>query len=142
MSDAKKVRNKWLTIRMTEAEYEELERLKRKTTHQMLSGYCRDVLFRRPVYVRFRSKSLDEFLDEIIALRKDFKAVAVNFNQVVHKLHTLQEIPEFRIWLLINEKHKDLLFAQIKAIQDRVNEVYAKWYNSQKEDGLQAEKGI
>lgn len=140
MSDARKIRNKWLTIRMTEAEYEELERLKRKTTHQMLSGYCRDVLLRKPVYVRFRNKSLDEFLDEIIALRKDFKAVAVNFNQVVHKLHTLQEIPEFRIWLLINEKHKDLLFAQIKAIQDRVNEVYAKWFNSQKADGLEAEK--
>ena len=32
MSEAKKIRNKWLTIRMTEAEYEELRRLSKKTT--------------------------------------------------------------------------------------------------------------
>ena len=141
MSEAKKIRTKWLTIRMTEAEYEELERLRRKTTYHKLSGYCRSVLLRKPVYVRFRSDSLDAFLAEIIALRKEFKAVAVNFNQVVHKLHTLQEIPEFKVWLLVNEKHKDLLFSQIKVIQDRINEAYAKWNSSQQADGLQADKG-
>lgn len=141
MSEAKKSRTKWLTVRMTEEEYAELERLRRKTTNQQLSQYCRSVLLKKPVYVRFRSESLDDFLAEIVALRKEFKAVAVNFNQVVHKLHTLQEIPEFKVWLLVNEKHKDLLFPQIKAIQDRINEAYAKWNGSQHADGLQAEKG-
>jgi hypothetical protein len=70
---------------------------------------------------------LDAFLAEIVGLRREFKAVAFNFNQVVHKLHTLQKIPEFTAWVLVNEKHKDLLFSKIKAIQDRINEAYDLW---------------
>jgi MobC-like protein len=127
MSEAKKIRNKWLTIRMTEAEYEELRRLCKKTTCRQLSQYGRNVLLNKPVYVRFRNESLDAFLAEIIDLRREFKAVGFNFNQVVHKLHTLQEIPEFRAWVLVNEKHKDLFFSKMKAIQDRINEAYELW---------------
>jgi hypothetical protein len=63
----------------------------------------------------------------MVALRREFKAVGFNFNQVVHKLHTLHEIPEFRPWLLINEKHKEQLFSKINAIQDRISESYKLW---------------
>jgi len=132
MSEGKKIRNKWLTIRMTEMEYEELARLCKKTTCRRLSEYGRAVLLNKPVYVRFRNESLDAFLAEIVGLRREFKAVGFNFNQVVHKLHTLQEIPEFRAWVLVNEKHKDLLFSKMKTIQDRVNEVYDLWQKSQR----------
>jgi len=132
MSEAKKIRNKWLTIRMTEAEYEELRRLSKKTTCPQLSHYGRSVLLNKPVYIKYRSESLDAFLNAIVDLRREFKAVGFNFNQVVHKLHTLQEIPEFRAWVLVNEKHKDLLFSKMKTIQDRVNEVYDLWQKSQR----------
>jgi MobC-like protein len=127
MSEAKKIRNKWLTIRMTEAEYEELIRLSKKTTCRQLSQYGRNVLLNKPVYVKYRSESLDAFLNATVDIRREFKAVGFNFNQVVHRLHTLQEIPEFRAWVLVNEKHKELLFSKIKAIQDRMNEAYDLW---------------
>ena len=140
MSEAKKIRNKWLTIRMTEAEYEELRRLSKKTTCPQLSQYGRNVLLNKPVYVKYRSESLDAFLNAIVDLRREFKAVGFNFNQVVHKLHTLQEIPEFRLWVLVNEKHKDLLFSKIKAIQDRMNEAYDLWQKGQPTEEQQAEK--
>jgi len=87
-----------------------------------LSEYIRNVVLRDPVYVKTRNLSLDAFLREIVALRNQFKAVGFNFNQVVHKLHTLQEI-----WLLVNEKHKGQLFAKIKELQDRMNQVYDLW---------------
>ena len=92
-----------------------------------MSEYIRNVVLRDPVYVNTRNLSLDAFLLEIVALRNQFKAVGFNFNQVVHKLHTLQEIPELKVWLLVNEKHKGQLFAKIKELQDRMNQVYDLW---------------
>jgi hypothetical protein len=140
MSEAKKIRNKFLTIRMTDAEYEEVRRLCKKTTCPQLSHYGRSVLLNKPVYVKYRSESLDAFLNAIVDFRREFKAVGFNFNQVVHKLHTLQEIPEFRLWVLVNEKHKDLLFSKIKAIQDRMNEAYDLWQKSQPTEEQKAGK--
>ncbi len=61
MSEAKKIRNKFLTIRMTDAEYEELRRLCKKTTCTQLSHYGRSVLLNKPVYVKYRNESLDAF---------------------------------------------------------------------------------
>jgi hypothetical protein len=140
MSEAKKIRNKFLTIRMTEAEYEELRRLSKRTTCPQLSQYGRSVLLNKPVYVKYRSESLDAFLNAIVDLRREFKAVGFNFNQVVHKLRTLQEIPEFRAWVLVNEKHKDLLFSKIKVIQDRMNEAYELRQKSQPTEEQKAGK--
>jgi len=140
MSEAKKIRNKFLTIRMTEAEYEELRRLSKRTTCPQFSQYGRSVLLNKPVYVKYRSESLDAFLNAIVDLRREFTAVGFNFNQVVHKLHTLQEIPEFRAWVLVNEKHKELLFSKIKVIQDRMNEAYELWQKSQPTEEQKAGK--
>ena len=127
MEKSTSVRKKWLTIRMNEQEYAEVTRLWKKTTCRQLSEYVRNVMLQGPVYVKYRNESLDAYRNEIVALRKEFKAVGFNFNQVVHKLHTLHEIPEFRSWLLINEKHKEQLFSKIKQIQDRINENYDQW---------------
>lgn len=120
-------RNRYVAFRLTQVEYAELVRLWKASTSGKLSDYIRNVVLRQPVYIKTRNLSLDNFLVEIGSLRREFKAVGFNFNQVVHKLHTLQEIPEFRAWMLINEKHKELLFSKIKAIQDRINETYDLW---------------
>src|SRR6185437_6867908 len=121
------IRKKWLTIRMNEHEYAELIRLSKKTTARDISSYGRDVLLQRPVYVKFRNLSADAFLSEIIALRKEFKAVGFNYNQVVHKMHTLDNAVEFRAWVLVNEKHKELIFSKMKEIQDTLNKIYSLW---------------
>ena len=135
MEPNKNVRNKWLTVRMTAKEYEELDRLWKKTTCGQMSEYVRKVALRKPVYVKFRNLSADSLLTEIVAFRKEFKAVGVNFNQVVHKLHTLDHIPEFLAWVLVNERHKDLLFTTMKQIQDRLNEIYKLWLSDSQSRG-------
>jgi hypothetical protein len=120
---------------MNEAEYAEVTRLWKQTMCRQLSEYARNVVLQEPVYVKYRNESLDAYRNEIVALRKEFKAVGFNFNQVVHKLHTLQEVPEFRAWMLVNEKYKELLFSKIKAIQDRINENYDQWLINSRHPG-------
>ncbi len=127
MKQEKKNKDRLVAFRVSKTEYEKLVKFQKGTTCHKLSEYIRNVVLRDPVYVKTRNLSLDAFLLEIVALRNQFKAVGFNFNQVVHKLHTLQEIPEFKVWLLVNEKHKGQLFAKIKELQDRMNQVYDLW---------------
>ena len=127
MASENKNLSRRITFRLTPEEYAALQGLFKASTSRKLSNYIHDVVLKEPVYIKTRNLSIDNFLVEIATLRREFKAVGFNFNQVVHKLHTLQEIPEFRAWMLINEKHKELLFSKIKAIQDRINETYDLW---------------
>ncbi len=53
-----------------------------------------------------RNKSLDDFMAEMIVLRKQLNAIGNNQNQAVKKLHTLHQIPEFRNWIIACEIEK------------------------------------
>jgi hypothetical protein len=42
--------------------------------------------------------------------------------------------------LLVNEKHKEQLFSKIKAIQDRITEIYNLWLTDSRHPGAASEK--
>ena len=48
--------------------------------------------------------AVDDFLADMLALKKELNAVGNNFNQSVHKLHMLDHLPEFRAWAMKNEQ--------------------------------------
>src|SRR5678816_3223242 len=89
MKETKQVRKGWLTVRLNEDEEKKLNKFYSRTTSNSLSEYARDVLLREPVNVIYRNQSADEFLEEMIQLKKELNAIGNNFNQTVHKLHTL-----------------------------------------------------
>ena len=120
-------RAKWLTIRMTPEEYTELEKLRAQTTSRTLSEYARKVLLNKPIVVRYRNQSLDDFLADMLQLRQDLNQVGNNFNQSVHKLHTLRHLPEIQQWVLLNEEDKTLLFRQIENIHNAINKANQRW---------------
>ena len=120
-------RNKWLTIRMTEAEYEQLEKLTTQTTCQTLSEYTRKSVLGKPIIMRYRNQSLDDFLADMLQLKKELNHIGTNFNQAVHRLHSLHIVPEIQQWLLINEQDKTQLFRLIETINNKITETYNLW---------------
>jgi len=120
-------RSKWLTIRLTEEEYQQVEQLTKKTTCRTVSDYGRRVLLQKPVSVNYRNQSLDDFLADMLALRKDLNAIGNNFNQAVHRLHSMQFVPEIQHWVLINEQDKTQILRQIETISNKINEAYKLW---------------
>ena len=128
MSESKKeVRNKWLHIRLNETEYKVISSNWQKTTSKELSGYARKVLLKKPVTVNHRNQSADEILAELIRLKNELHAIGNNFNQAVHKLHTLDSIPQIKIWLLANENIKNSFLKKTEEIKIRMNQIYEKW---------------
>ena len=109
---------------MNEEEYNQLEKLQQKTTTKYLSTYARKVLLQRPVVVKYRNQSADEFLKEMLLLKKELNAIGNNFNQAVHKLHMLDKIPEFRTWILKYDDLQKRLMEKTEEISNRMEEIH------------------
>ena len=125
--EAKKVRSKWLTIRLSEEEEKRLNHFFEKTTSGSLSEYARDALLHEPVIILYRNQSADEFLAEMIQLKNELNAIGKNFNQVVHKLHTLDHVPEIKTWAILNEAGKKNFMKKAEEIKEKLNQIYEQW---------------
>lgn len=127
MKEKKKVRTKWLTIRLNEDEENKLQKLYSKTTANSLSEYARDVILKDPVKILYRNQSADDFLAEMILLKKELNAIGNNFNQVVHKLHTLDHIHDIKAWAVLNEMSKKTFLKKTDEINEKLQEIYELW---------------
>lgn len=113
--------------RMNEAECHALDALYKKSTCRQLSEYIRDVLLQKPVTIKYRNKSLDEILSAFIKMKKELNAVGNNFNQAVHKLHTLDRIPEFRSWIQSQENTWQTLVKTLTEMKERMDQIFRQW---------------
>lgn len=93
MEELKDNRTKVITLRLTPAEYDQLNSRFKATTCRKLSDYLRKVLLTGKVTVLTRNKSLDDFMTEMIELRNQLSTIGNNFNQAVRKLHTKAALP-------------------------------------------------
>ena len=116
-----------VTVRFTEEEYRILNKSFQNTTNRQLSGYIRNVLLHKPITVYTRNKSVDDFLAEIILLRRELKAIGNNFNQSVKRLHTMDKDPEIKTWALLNESSKQIFFKKMEEINLKIIQISERW---------------
>ena len=127
MKEAKKIRSKWLTIRLNEDEENTIKKFYSRTTSNGLSEYARDVLLKEPVNIIYRNQTADDFLAEMILLKNELNAIGKNFNQTVHKLHTLDHIQEIKIWAILNEAGRKNFMKKAEEIKEKMNQIYSQW---------------
>lgn len=121
------VRKKMVVIRMNETEFEQAEKFRKNTTDRYLGTYIRKLSLHKPVTVKYRNQSADDFLREMLDLKRELAALGNNFNQAVHKLHLLDKIPEFRSWIKqYGEAHLAFL-TKTEQINNRINVIYEQW---------------
>lgn len=123
----KEVRRKMVVIRMNETEFNQLEKFQQLTTEKDTSSYLRKVALRKPVTVKYRNESADDFLLDMLGLKKELNAIGNNFNQAVHKLHILDKIPEFRVWVQQYDGLQKALISKVEEIKLRMNQLYEQW---------------
>lgn len=120
-------RTRWLTLRLSQSEYEQLQAQLKGTTCRKMSQLARRKLLGKPVTVLYRNQSLDEFMAELTRLRRELGSLGNNFNQAVKKLHTLQQLPEFQGWLLVWETERQALLQKVEEIKHRINQFADLW---------------
>jgi MobC-like protein len=120
-------RTRWCNIRLTEGEYQVLKSKLTTTTCRQVSDYVRKVLFEKPITVKHRDQSMDDFMKELIAMRTELNALGNNFNQVVKKINSVKGVGEMEIWLPVAEGLQKELLQQIGKIQERINQFSEQW---------------
>lgn len=125
--DEKEVRKHFVKTRMNDEELKKLQTFQRQTTEKDLSSYLRKIALHKPVTVTYRNKSADDFLQEMVQLKKELNGIGNNFNQAVHKLHILDKIPEFRTWLNQYDGLQRSLVNKVEEIRLRMNQLYEQW---------------
>lgn len=120
-------KEKWLHIRLDEEQHKQVLTLFCKTTERKLSTYARKVLLSVPVTVTYRNLTVDQSLAVLSKLQADLNGLCNNYNQMVHKLHLSDHVPELLDWVNRYEKEKQLLFDQVSKVKEFINENAAKW---------------
>lgn len=127
MEKENSLRTRIIGLRLTSKEYKQIEKQFTNSTAKKMSDYVRCVLFDKPITVYQRNQSLDDFMTEMIKLRNELNNIGNNFNQAVKKLHTLQQIPEFKSWIITYELEKKILFNKVDEIKNRINKIADEW---------------
>jgi hypothetical protein len=123
----KENRTRTLGLRLTQQEYTALLRKYKATTCRKLSEYMRCLIFDKPVTTTYRNVSQDEAIAELALLRRDLNSLANNFNQSVKRLHTLQQISDFKAWLISNELEKSTLQNKLDEIKITIKKLVEVW---------------
>lgn len=121
------VRSKMVVVRMNEQEFRQLKKLQRQTIEKNIGSYLRKVSLQKPVTVRYRNESADDFLLDMLNLKKELNAIGNNVNQAVHKLHILEKIPEFRSWVQQYDSLQKVLISKVEEIKNRMHQLYEQW---------------
>ena len=127
MKDKELFRTRIIGLRLTPKEYEQIEARCKNSTAKKVSEYVRRVLFNKPITVYSRNKSLDDFMAEMMLLRNELNGIGNNFNQSVKRLHSLQQISEFRSWIITSELEKQIVINKIDEIKNRINKIADEW---------------
>ncbi|MCO5238917.1 MAG: plasmid mobilization relaxosome protein MobC [Chitinophagaceae bacterium] len=120
-------RTRIIGLRLTPDEYAKIERKWKASTCRKLSDYVRHNLFDKPVVTTYRNSSQDDLMTELTRLRSELNAVGNNFNQAVKKLHTLNQISEFRSWLIAYEVEKKILSNKVDQVRNNVKKMLEIW---------------
>jgi MobC-like protein len=121
------VRKIFIKIRMNEEELKQVKKKQQQTTERSLSEYIRNVSMQKPVTVKYRNQSADDFLKQMLELKKELNGIGNNFNQAVHKLHILDKIPEFRFWIQQYDGLQKTLVSKVEEIKLKVSQLYEQW---------------
>lgn len=127
MSEQNNNRTKWLHLRLKPEEYAKIHKQFSKTTCRKISDYSRKILLDKPVTATYRNQSLDDFMTEMMQLRNELNSIGNNFNQAVKKLHTLQQIAEFKVWIITYELEKQSLLNKVDEIKNHINKIADQW---------------
>jgi glutaminase len=127
MNEQKINRTRLLHVRFTEQEFEKINAQFTRSTCRKISEYVRKILLDKPVKIYHRNQSLDDLMTELVALKNELNAIANNYNQVVKRLHSMQDFSELQAWLLLHETGRQTLTEKIIEIKSKISQINDQW---------------
>jgi hypothetical protein len=136
MKEQETNKTKWLHVRLTEDEFNKLQKQYKDTTCRKSSEYVRNKLFDKPLTMYYRNRSLDDLMAELIPLRKSLFAISNNFNQAVHKLNSMMQTEFAESWIRVFERSQMNVVEQVEQANNSIKKFAEKWLQNSRPDHL------
>ena len=130
MGGEKTNRTRLIQARLTSEEYQRIHWHFSRSTCRKMSDYVRFVLLEKPIRIKQRNESLDDFMTEMEKLRVELNAIGNNYNQAVRRLHTMSDFPTLKSWLQTNESIHQILLQKISEIKLKIEQINDQWLQS------------
>ncbi len=127
MKDTQIKRVRIVGVRFTREEFERLQDKSRHSTTPQLSEFIRRCVFDKPIVIKHRNQSLDEFMQGLMELRKELSAIGNNFNQSVRHINTFKEASAIQLFADNYLKDREQLFGRIENIEERIRQIADLW---------------
>ena len=116
-----------IKLRVSEKELSSIQAHLKQSTDRSLSAYLRKLALNKPVTVKIRNASADDFLRDMLHLRTALEESCRIYSLATQRLQLLQKIPEFRSWLLLHETTREGLLDQVNKIETHIAQLYEQW---------------
>lgn len=127
MKEVKNNKSKWLHIRLSKQEWDKIHLYFSGTDHTKISTYAREVLLKKPIVGTYRNRSLEDYMTELIRMRKELNHIGHNFNQAVHKLHIADNDKEMQQWIRQVEQDRKRVVDSIEKIKEFILSTSREW---------------
>jgi len=119
-------KTKWIHLRLSSIEYEEVIRKRSESTCRSTSQYVRTVILDRPIVTTYRNLAQDEMVQQMVLLNSELNALGNNLNQITRKLNTLRS-SEQELWGLQFTSQADSILLKLAEIKDVVQNIAERW---------------
>jgi hypothetical protein len=127
MTSASDNREKWFSVRLTTAEFEELKLRAQRSTAESVSEYGRRLLLRKRDVKYTHNQSLDDFIAALGELNPNLDKIRQIMNASLKRLHEIGQVTDIQQWIIQNESDKSRLFKDIHDIKELLSKSYAIW---------------
>ncbi|MEB2776488.1 plasmid mobilization relaxosome protein MobC [Algoriphagus sp. D3-2-R+10] len=122
-------RSKWLHVRLTHQEYDQIQTAFGQTVQDSLSDYARKLLLKKPVIGRYKDTGMQELLAELTFLRRDLHGIATNYNQLVKKINSSAG-NEVEVHLSHRKNLQQEIEVSLESVNRFINQTAEKWLQS------------
>ena len=91
-----KARQRRLNIRLSQQEWDKVNKLASNTTCRSVSDYARKVLSEKPVKVFYRNQSFDEFDEKMTRILPQFESFGEHLTLLVKKISSMESTAAIR----------------------------------------------
>lgn len=122
-------KNEAKTVRITLAkeQYEKVHQDFAQTTCRSLNAYLVKAILEGPVTILYRNQSLDDFMGEIMELRKQLEQANENMERAVgHTMGSSLGFGAMNGWMFFRME-KQFLIEKVNLIEEQIQKIAAQW---------------
>jgi len=120
-------RTRIIGLRLSVDEFDSVSKKWKQSDCTKLSEFVRKKLFDKAMVRNYRNRSLDDFMNEMILLRRQLEQCQIGFNESIQRLHQTDRKPDVLTWLKLHDVHKRTLQTKIDEIKARINQISDTW---------------